>query len=193
MIAGGKTEIVHSGDAGSNAGGPGGTSSTSNSSTRVDAGPDDDFSDFASPEQPAVGIHDRHLRPRGEADGARLAHAPSSGLEAIWCEASVMPYASPRSDKLTHCKDECLSATKAPEKVCVQNLVLSEKLGLSTSRQFCSDLCGELVGRLARDRLTYCKDECVSVTAPEPVCSLLRFFCVYFAQALFGSGSANTL
>src|SRR5208337_4009515 len=71
--------------------------------------------------------------------------------QALPCNASARPRIAPlirpgwlpaansrpRSDKLTHCKDECLSATKAPEKVCVQNLALSARFGLSTSQQYC--------------------------------------------------------
>src|SRR5271165_5140978 len=46
-------------------------------------------------------------------------------------------------------------------------------------------------GRVS-DKLTRCKDECLSATkAPEPFSVLLRHFCGYFSQAFFGSGSAN--
>jgi hypothetical protein len=97
-------------------------------------------------------------------------------------------------------------------------LALSEKFGLCPSQQFCGYFVAGLLGRLALDRLTHCKDECLSVTkAPEPVCSyfcsdfadlsanelerlvfkryqsartrlqFLQLFCGHFAQALFGS------
>ena len=53
-----------------------------------------------------------------------------------------------------------------------KDLALFEKFGLCHLRQFCGYFEASLRGRLALDRLTHCKDECLSVTkAPEPVCS----------------------